>query len=103
MGASGVLQPLDQGAASLVAERAARLAPRAVVVSLLHAYRDDAHEKLLGCALRARMPDVDVVLGSEVLPEIREYERTATASAEAYLRPVVGRYLARLGERLSAA
>ena len=49
-------------------------------MSLLHAYADAAHELQLAEAIRQRLPGVDVVLGSDVLPEIREYERTATTA-----------------------
>lgn len=97
----GVTKPLTGGAAREVAERVARLQPEIVAVLLLHAYRDPLHERLLRDALRARMPDTDVVLSSDVFPEIREYERAATTMAEAYLRPGVSRYLRNLRLRLS--
>lgn len=79
------------------------LTPDIVVVSLLHAYADDAHERALAEALRAAQPGLEVVTSAEVLPEIREYERTATATAEGYARPAVLRYLERLTDRLAAA
>jgi len=97
----GVVRALTHEVAEQVALQVAALEPDAVAVSLLHAYHDDAHERLLGAALARRLPGVDVVLSSDVLPEIREYERTATVSAEAYARPRVARYLARLTERLA--
>ncbi|MHB2034434.1 MAG: hydantoinase/oxoprolinase family protein, partial [Gemmatimonadaceae bacterium] len=71
-------------------------------VALLHAYRDPSHERALAAALRAGLDGVDVVCSSDVFPEIREYERTATTVAEAYLRPGVARYVRRLAERLRA-
>ncbi len=79
------------------------LAPDVVVISLLHAYEDDAHERALAAALRAAQPALTVVTGADVLPEIREYERTTTAVAEGYARPRVQQYLERLGARLAAA
>ena len=85
---------------AVTAVRAA--APEVVAISLLHSYRDDTHERALAAALRAAGIDGDIVCSSEVLPEIREYERTATTVAESYLRPGVARYLSRLGERLRA-
>jgi N-methylhydantoinase A len=97
----GISRPLLAETADEVALTVAGLGVRAVAVSLLHAYRDPSHEQCLAAALRAACPNVDVVLGSEVLPEIREYERTATTVAEAYLRPVVARYLQRLADRVS--
>lgn len=83
--------------------RVLALKPEIVVVSLLHAYADDTHERALAAALHEAQPDLEVVTSAEVLPEIREYERTATASAEGYARPAVLRYLARLTDRLAAA
>lgn len=87
-------------ASAVTAIRAA--APEVVAISLLHSYRDDSHERALAAGLRAAGIGADVVCSSDVLPEIREYERTATTVAESYLRPGVARYLARLGERLAA-
>ena len=98
----GVLTPLTPQVAQTVAERVASLDPEIVAISLLHSYLDDAHERLLADAIARRLPGLDVVCSSDVLPEIREYERTATTCCEAYARPGVGRYLERLVERLTA-
>ena len=98
----GVTRPLTRAAAAEVAERVAALQPDVVAVVLLHSYRDPAHERMLREALQARIPGVDVVLSSDVFPEIREYERGATTAAEAYLRPGVARYLRNLSMRLTA-
>ena len=97
----GVLHPLTLDAARAAAEAVAAARPEIVAISLLHAYADPTHERALSRAIRDRLPGVEVVCSSEVLPEIREYERTATAAAEAYARPGVARYLRALGERLS--
>lgn len=99
----GVERALSRDDAGRVAEGVAELAPEIVAVALLHAYADPAHERQLAEALAARLPGVDVVLSSDVLPEMREYERTATTVAEAYARPAVARYVARLAARLGAA
>jgi N-methylhydantoinase A len=95
----GVALALDDGAVNDVVARVRALAPDVVAIALLHAYVDDRHERRLARALRASLPEVDVVLSSEVFPEIREYERTATTVAEGYLRPGVARYLERLTAR----
>ncbi len=100
--ARGVVRALTSDGAKGVAERVKELQPECVAVSLLHSYRDPAHEQLLADVLRASLSGVDVILSSQVLPEIREYERTATTAAEAYLRPRVAHYLARLAGRLNA-
>jgi N-methylhydantoinase A len=96
----GVLRALLPECAERVARAVAALGVGSVAVSLLHSYRDPAHERCLAGAITAACPGVDVVLGSETLAEIREFERTATTVAEAYLRPVVSRYLHRLADRL---
>lgn len=98
----GVRMPLAPDEARRVADEVAAHDPEIVAVSLLHAYRDPAHEQRVRDAVAARLPGVDVVLSSDVLPEIREYERTATTTCEAYARPGVARYLSRLGARLAA-
>jgi N-methylhydantoinase A len=97
----GVTKRLTPDAARQTAELVAALNPDIVAVLLLHSYRDSSHERLLRDALRDRLPDVDVVLSSDVFPEIREYERGATTVAEAYLRPGVARYLRSLQYRLT--
>jgi N-methylhydantoinase A len=99
----GIVRPLAPDGAADVAERAAALRPDVVAVSLLHAYANPSHERLLARVLRERLPDCDVVCSTDVLPEIREYERTATTVCEAYVRPGVGRYVAHLASRLEAA
>jgi N-methylhydantoinase A len=95
----GVQLALDDAGVADVVARVRALAPDVVAVALLHAYADDRHERRLADALRAALPAIDVVLSSEVFPEIREYERTATTVAEGYLRPGVARYLERLTAR----
>lgn len=102
----GVVHVLTDAVARDVADRAAELRPDVVAVSLLHSYTNPAHENRLAMALRdalrARSLVCDVVCSSDVLPEIREYERTATTVCEAYVRPGVGRYVAHLADRLEA-
>ena len=95
--------PLTASAIAECATEVRAAAPEVVAISLLHSYRDDSHERALAEGLRADGVRADVVCSADVLPEIREYERTATTVAEAYLRPGVARYLARLGERLRVA
>lgn len=75
--------------------RAARV--EAIAVLFLHAWINDAHERRVGAALRAAFPDVAVTLSCEALPEIREYERAVVTVADAFVAPVMGRYLDGLG------
>jgi N-methylhydantoinase A len=82
----GVLEPLDlDSLESFDAE--------AVAICLLHAYRHPAHERLVADEIRRRLPNAHVVASHEVAPEFREYERASTTAADAYLGPVVARYL----------
>ena len=99
----GIVKTLDAGAVRRVAQRTVECAPETIAIALLHAFHDGRHERALGAALRSLIAGVDVVLSSEVLPEIREYERTATTVAEAYLRPCVGTYLRRVADELVQA
>jgi N-methylhydantoinase A len=101
--ASGSARSLDAAGISRTVAAALALEPDVIVIALLHAYEDDASERALAAAFRAARPDLPVVTASEVLPEIREYERTATAVAEGYARPAVANYLARLADRLAAS
>ncbi|MBL8996814.1 MAG: hydantoinase/oxoprolinase family protein [Gemmatimonadetes bacterium] len=96
----GVTQALTAEGVDAVVAAALALDPAVVVIALLHAYEDATPEQRLAEAFRAARPGLTVVLASDVLPEIREYERTATAVAEGYARPGVERYLDRLGARL---
>ena len=99
----GVVRPLAQTEARRAASAVAALKPDIVAICLLHSYADPAHERALRDAISGELPGVDVVLSSDVFPEIREFERTTTTVAEAYLRPRVAEYLRRLSERLEAS
>ncbi len=98
----GITRSLGDDECERVADAVAALGPDIVAVSLLHAYADPSHERRLAAVMAQRLPAVDVVTSSDILPEIREYERTATTVCEAYARPGVARYLERLGSRLHA-
>jgi N-methylhydantoinase A len=68
----------------------------AVAVCLLYSFLNDNHERQVGERLRATLPDVPVFLSSEVLPEIREFERASTTAVCAYVAPTLASYLGRL-------
>src|SRR5262249_433550 len=68
----------------------------AIAVSFLHSYVNPMHERQATALVRELLPEVMVCASSEVLPEIREYERTSTTALNAYLMPVVNRYLDQL-------
>ena len=75
---------------------------QAVAVCLMFSFLNDAHERRLGERLRAALPGMPVFLSSEVLPEIREFERTSTTAVCAYVGPVLTSYLERLAAALAA-
>ncbi|KAH7382965.1 hydantoin utilization protein-like protein A [Cadophora sp. MPI-SDFR-AT-0126] len=71
--------------------------PEAVTISLLNSYQNPAHEKTVARILREELGnEVEIVCSADVLPEVGEYERTVTASANAIVKPVVKKYLANL-------
>ena len=95
-----VLLPLEMSDVEAVAERIAEEGIRSVAISLLHSYANPDHEERIAETLRSRLPGVDLSVSSDVLPEMREYERTSTTVINAYVRPVVAKYLSQLGDDL---
>lgn len=75
----------------------------AVAVCYFHSYRDPTHERMTAEAVRTAMPGCYVSLSSDVLPQIKEYERTCTTVVNAYVGPELQRYLERLETRLREA
>lgn len=75
----------------------------AVAVAFINAYANPANERAAVSVLRRFWPNQNVCCSSEILPEIREFERTSTTALNAYLQPVVGAYLGRLEDALGAA
>lgn len=99
----GVVVPLDEAAvlraaAALVAEGC-----DAVAVAFLHAYANPAHEARAAALIRAAYPDLAVSVSHEVVAEMGEYQRTVTTCANAYVQPLMHRYLTRLEDALRGA
>jgi len=104
MAADGtVLRPLDDAEACEVAARLRDAGVESVAVCLLHSYLYPEHEERLGEILRAELPGVTVSLSSEILREQREYERTATTVVNAYVRPLMERYVGAIRTGLDEA
>lgn len=97
-----VLQPVDEQEIEAKARELLDKGVEAVVVSYLHAYVNPANERRTREVLERVWPNPYIVLGSEVLPEFREFERTSTAAASAYVQPLIDRYLRALSEQLQA-
>jgi N-methylhydantoinase A len=96
IGPDGVVDAVDM-------ESLSEIEAEAVAVCLLFSFRDDRHERAVADELRRRLPAAHVVASHEVAPEFREYERASTTAADAYLGPVLGRYLRALRERCREA
>jgi N-methylhydantoinase A len=96
-----VHQPLDVEDARRVAAVVAERGYQSVAVAFLHSYANPAHELLMRDVLAEVAPDVAVTLSHELSREYREYERTSTAVLDAYVKPIVRRYLRELEGRLA--
>ena len=104
MRASGQAEiPLDEDSLSRAIARLTRAKVESVAVCYLHAYRDDSHERRTREALEEQLPGVYVSLSSEVLPQIKEYQRVSTTAVNAYVGPLIQRYLVGLEAKLAEA
>ncbi len=95
-----VLEPLDLDQVREAAESLRGEGIKAIAVVFLHSYRNPIHEQQARELLRREFPEFEVTLSSDVSPEIREYERTSTTVANAYVKPLMKRYLERLDGQL---
>ncbi|MEM8950581.1 MAG: hydantoinase/oxoprolinase family protein [Pseudomonadota bacterium] len=98
-----VLTPLDEEAVLALLPSLEAEGIESVAIGFLHAYANPAHERRCAELLQAMRPDLGITLSSEVCPEIREYERFTTTTANAYVRPLMSAYLGELGDRLEAS
>jgi N-methylhydantoinase A len=90
------LRPLDEEALERLLAQLDELGIEAVAISFLHAYANPAHELAAERLVRCRLPGRPVSISSHIAPVIHEYERTSTTVANAYVQPLMSRYLARL-------
>jgi N-methylhydantoinase A len=95
--------PLDSASLDRAVEQLKEEQVEAVAVCYLHAYRDPSHERATRDVIVRALPGVYVSLSSEVLAQIKEYERVSTTVVNAYVGPALSRYLARLEQRLAEA
>jgi N-methylhydantoinase A len=103
IGPEGVIEPLGAEGPARMAELVRSSGAEAVAVCLLFSYLDPTHERRIADHLRRELPGVHVSASHEVLPRFREYERCSTTTIDAYLSPLLGRYLRRLGKAASEA
>lgn len=97
-----IATPLDEDDARRVVREIAQGDYQAVAVAFLHAYANPAHERRMGEILAEEAPDIEVTLSHLLSREYREYERTSTAVLDAYIKPIVRRYLTELQEELTS-
>ena len=101
IGAGGVvIEPLDEASVEAAAAQCRKLGVEAVAVCLLHSFANPAHERRVADILRAKLPGVAVTASSDVLPVVREYERSLATVFNAVVMPGVSTYVSRLEKRL---
>ena len=97
-----VLKPLDPEEANSVGGKLIEMGVESIAVCLINSFENPAHELMIKDIIHKLAPDVSISISYEVLPQIREYERTSTTVTNAYVKPLTGRYLTRLSKRLEA-
>jgi N-methylhydantoinase A len=95
-----VVRELDEDDVRRQLQRLTTRGVQALAVSLINSFADPAHEKRIAAIAAEVLPGVPVSLSSDVLPEMREYERTLTTVANGYVQPQVKRYVQNLADRL---
>lgn len=94
IGADGaILRPIDESAARAAISAALRDGADSLAICLLHSYANPTHEQRLAELAAEIAPDLTISLSSEVSPEIREFDRLCTTICNAYIKPLMGRYL----------
>ncbi len=97
-----VLTPLDETAIPAIVRFLQEEQIESLAIVFLFSFRNPSHERRAAQLIRAQWPDLPISLSSEILPEYREFERTATTVINAYVQPLVARYLEKLARRLEA-
>ena len=97
-----VLLPLDPSSLDQIVSTFEEYGVETIAVALMHSYRDPSHERTIREYLRNRYPQYGVSLSSEVAPEVREYPRTSTTVANAYVEPPLRKHLADMERGLTS-
>jgi N-methylhydantoinase A/oxoprolinase/acetone carboxylase beta subunit len=95
-----VLRPLDPEDAKRAVGELIDKGVDSIAVCLINSFENPAHEFMIRDVIKKLAPEMSVSISYEVLPQIREYERTSTTATNAYVKPLTGRYLKRLAQRL---
>ena len=98
-----IVHPLDPADAEAVVDRLLSEGVEVIAVSLINSFANPTHEQMIKEIIGRKAPDMPVCISFDVLPEIKEYERTSTTVINAYLLPIVSRYLANLQEQFTDA
>jgi len=101
--AGKVVTPLDEREAREVARQLKSAGVRAIAVCTLFSFINPVHERRIREIILEEFPECYVSISSDILPQVREYERTSTTAVNAYVGPILGRYLRNLQDKLSAA
>jgi N-methylhydantoinase A len=96
-----VLRPLDEPALREAVRNLAAQGVESIAVCLLFSFLHPRHEQRIGAIVREEIPGCSISLSSDVLPQIREYYRLSTTVINAYLQPILSRYIAQLDRRLA--
>ena len=99
--AGNVQTPLDPDDARKAVDRLLAEGVEAIAVCLINAFANPAHERAVEAIVRERAPGCTVCISYDVLPEIKEYERTSTTVINTYISPIVRTYLERLGQAIA--
>ncbi|MBK49734.1 MAG: hypothetical protein CL768_01675 [Chloroflexi bacterium] len=97
-----ILKPLNFKDVGLAVDLIDNESINSVAVCLLHSYANSQHEEMIVDIIKSRLPDVHLSISSQLLPEMKEYERTSTTVINGYVRPVVESYLLKLSDQLKA-
>lgn len=97
-----VLKELNKAEIEEKVQSLVDLGVQSIGVCLLHSYANTAHEQMVAEVLKEKFPSVYFSLSSEVMPEIREYERSSATAMNAYVQPITDQYLQNLEDRLRA-
>lgn len=100
-GKGNVLRPLDPQDVRGVVDVLVKEGVNSVAVCLLHSFVNPSHERMIGQILEDEYPDLSVSLSCDVILAIKEYERTSTVVVNAYVMPIMNRYLHSLRDRLT--
>ena len=92
--------PIDLDGVRTAARQLVTDGCEAIAVGFLHSYRNPAHERAAGAAIRALFPELSVSLSSDVVAELWEYQRLTTTCANAFVQPLMDRYVRRLEQEL---